>query len=328
MAVLLRSLILFFLLQTANDAVCQAGSADTEKFITLADPAILNDKGVYYLYGTVGGNADNGFQVYLSTDLKKWRLSTETPDGFALKKGDAYGDKGFWAPHVFKYRNRYYMAYVANENIAIAVSDFPYGPFTQEIKAPLAAPVKQIDPFVFFDKGKIYMYHVRLTKGNRLFVAEMNEDLSAIKEETLRECLSAEDKWENTAGSEWPVAEGPTVIKRKGLYYFIYSANDFRNPDYAVGYATASDPMGNWNKYRQNPILTKKQAGINGPGHGDLFYDKKGRMYYVFHTHQSDTRVGPRKTAIVEARFVKTKEGEKLEFLMDTMYFLEKDSGK
>ena len=43
------------------------------------------------------------------------------------------------------------MAYVANENIAIAESKSPLGPFTQKIKQPLAAPVKQIDPFVFID---------------------------------------------------------------------------------------------------------------------------------------------------------------------------------
>jgi hypothetical protein len=36
--------------------------------------------------------------------------------------------------------------------------------------------------------------------------------------------------------------------------------------------------------------------GHNGTGHGDLF-KKDGEWYYVFHTHHSNKRVGPRKTA-------------------------------
>ncbi|MEJ7676977.1 MAG: family 43 glycosylhydrolase [Segetibacter sp.] len=84
------------------------------------------------------------------------------------------------------------MAYVANENIAIAESRSPLGPFTQKIKQPLKAPVKQIDPFVFIDgDGKKYLYHVRLSNGNKLFVAEMSDDFSAIKPQTLQECITA-----------------------------------------------------------------------------------------------------------------------------------------
>ncbi|WP_149273550.1 hypothetical protein [Pareuzebyella sediminis] len=41
----------------------------------------------------------------------------------------------------------------------------------------------------------------------------------------------------------WPVTEGPTVLKHKGLYYLIYSANDFRNPDYPFGFVTR---QANW----------------------------------------------------------------------------------
>jgi xylan 1,4-beta-xylosidase len=91
----------------------------------------------------------------------------------ALSKNDTYGDKGFWAPQVFAHDDKFYMAYVANENIAIATADTPLGPFRQENKTELKAAVKQIDPYIYFDdNGKIYLYHVRLQKGNRLFVAE------------------------------------------------------------------------------------------------------------------------------------------------------------
>jgi beta-xylosidase len=78
----------------------------------------------------------------------------------------------------------------------------------------------------------------------------MKDDLSAIIPETLRECIAATEGWENKANSNWPVAEGPSVLKHNGLYYLFYTANDFRNPDYAVGYATSSNPLGPWKNMR------------------------------------------------------------------------------
>ncbi|MFD3002387.1 glycoside hydrolase family 43 protein [Pontibacter toksunensis] len=278
--------------------------------IHLADPTVFYHKGTYYLYGTVEGNSGKGFEVYTSEDLKSWEGPKGVRDGFALSKEDAYGTEGFWAPQVFNHQGKFYMAYTANENIAIAESSSPLGPFTQQVKEPLAAPVKQIDPFVFIDDdGRKYLYHVRLNDGNRIFVAEMTDDMSGIKDETLREAIAAEEPWENTANAGWPVAEGPTVLKHKGMYYMIYSANDFRNPDYAVGYATSQSPLGPWVKQVSSPVISTKNIGEKGTGHGDFVKDKRGNLIYVFHTHQSDTVVGPRKTALIKAEFSKNPDG-------------------
>lgn len=278
--------------------------------IRLADPTVFYHDGTYYLYGTVEGNSGQGFEVYTSKDLKRWEGPKGASNGFALTKEDAYGTKGFWAPHVFYHQGKFYMAYTANENIAIAESNSPLGPFTQQVKEPLAAPVKQIDPFVFVDDdGKKYLYHVRLQEGNRIFVAEMTDDMTGIKEETLQEAIAAEEQWENTANAEWPVAEGPTVLKHKGLYYMTYSANDFRNPDYAVGYAISRSPLGPWVKQESSPIISTKNINVKGTGHGDFMKDKKGNLVYVFHTHQSDTTVAPRKTAIIRAELSRNPNG-------------------
>ncbi|MBJ2124557.1 glycoside hydrolase family 43 protein [Flavobacterium sp. IB48] len=282
-----------------------------EQPILLADPTIFYENGVYYLYGTTTGDFPNGegFQVYTSSDLKKWKGPVGAQNGLALKKGDAYGTKGFWAPQVFKSNNKFYMIYTADENIAIASSDSPLGPFKNDSKASMFNSGKQIDPFFFVDQdGKKYLYHVRLTNGNRIFVAELNDDFSGIKEETLKECISGILPWENTQNVSWPVTEGPTVLKHNNLYYMIYSANDFRNPDYAVGYATASSPMGPWEKATESPIISRKDVGINGVGHGDVFYDKNGKMKYVLHTHFSNSGVSPRKAAIIDIDF----EGNKI----------------
>lgn len=293
----------------------------------LADPTIFLSNGTYYLYGTTGDSRfgkDQGFLVYTSTDLIDWKGPIGANEGFVLKKGDAFGDTGFWAPQVFEYQDKFYMAYTANEHIAMATADSPLGPFGNTAKINLEAPVRQIDPFVFFDTdGKKYLYHVRLTEGNRIFVAELEDDLLAIKPETLKECLSSEQKWENTKNVEWPVSEGPTVLKHGDLYYMIYSANDFRNPDYAVGFATSNSPLGPWEKAIESPIIHKDVLGIYGTGHGDVFFDKSGEMQYVLHTHFNDSQVSPRRTAIVKIDFKENgNESDLLKIEKESFRFL------
>ena len=291
-----------------QQGISQGPAISDASIIRLADPTIFEYDQKFYLYGTVGGNANNGFLVYISDDLQKWKLS-DNNGGYALRKEDVFGTAGFWAPQVFYHKNKFYMAYTANENIAIAYSDHPAGPFRQAVRQPLASSVKQIDPFIFIDKdGRKYLYHVRLNEGNKIYVAEMDDDFTSIKPGTLKECIAATETWENSSKANWSVAEGPSILQRKGIYYLFYSANDFRNPDYAVGYATSRHPLGPWVKHRGNPVLHKHSVGYNGPGHGDFFSDSK-KLYYVFHTHNNDSTVGPRKTALINFRFQNNKSG-------------------
>ncbi|RZK28703.1 MAG: hypothetical protein EOO61_21695, partial [Hymenobacter sp.] len=178
--------------------------------IFLADPALFHFRNTYYLYGTGGrGNKDSGFLVYTSADMHTWQGPVGATNGLALAKGDAYGSKGFWAPQVVQYKDSFYMAYAAEEHIAIAQSASPTGPFQQRTPVALPSDTKQIDPYIFTDEdGKKYLYFVKLTNGNRLFVARLKDDLSGIEPETVQECFGATQPWENTANASWPVTEG------------------------------------------------------------------------------------------------------------------------
>ena len=288
--------------------------------IFLADPSIFTDKGMHYLYGT---QSNNGFLVYQSADMKSWEGPVGKRNGHALLKGDSYGSQGFWAPQVFKYNNKYYMAYTADEHIAIAESDSPLGPFVQKKFKIVSGPGKQIDPFIFMDNGKIYLYYVRLNNGNRIYVARMKDDLSDIEPGTAVECISASQAWENTANVTWGVTEGPTVMKRKKLYYLFYSANDFRNIDYAMGYATSVSPLGPWKKYKNNPVISRNIVNVNGTGHGDFFTGPDGDLRYVFHVHYSSSKVSPRATVMVKSKFIKVKgEPDKLMIEPESFSFL------
>lgn len=89
--------------------------------------------------------------------------------------------------------------------------------------------------------------------------------------------------------------EGSTTWERtvdgKTTYYLTYSANNFATPEYGVGYATASSPLGPWKKYAGNPILTQNaQMGMYSTGHGSIVASPDGsELYYVHHGRPTPT---------------------------------------
>jgi len=272
----------------------------TNEAIYLGDPTIFAENNKYYLYGSSTGGIDstaNGFLVYESKNLKNWE-----PKGYALKKADAYGESGFWAPQVFKKDSLFYMVYVANENISLASSKNPLGPFKSKLKKHYPSDTKLIDPFIFNDSNRWYLFHVRrLIDGNEIYVIELNDDLSEFKRQTLTKCFSADELWEDSDGIDSKSVQGPSVIKYDDVYYLLYSANNFRSPNYSVGLATSSSPLGPWKKSNKNPLIDQKVIDQNGPGHGDLFFDLiEKNLKYVLHTHYSKNKLRPRKVGILD----------------------------
>ncbi|MBR7004536.1 MAG: glycoside hydrolase family 43 protein [Bacteroidales bacterium] len=269
--------------------------------VPLADPFILLHKGVYYAYGT----GEPGFRVYTSTDLEHWQKK-----GIALDIENSWGTKQFWAPEVYyvKAKKKFFLFYSSEEHVCVATSDSPEGPFTQSVIKPIREE-KGIDTSMFIDDdGTPYLYFVRFTGGNVIWVAEMTDDLLGIKDETLKECISAVDPWELVDAR---VTEGPSVFKHKGKYYMIYSANHTRSQDYAVGYATAPSPYGPWTKYSGNPVFRRDSpnaGGLVGIGHGAPFKDKGGKSMYVFHAHQNDSIMYPR-TMYINTELKVAKDG-------------------
>ncbi|HJA54874.1 MAG TPA: glycoside hydrolase family 43 protein [Candidatus Bacteroides intestinigallinarum] len=259
-----------------------------ENRLPIADPYVLFYEDKYYAYGT----RTNGFEVYISDDLEHWRRG----DRLALSPQDSWGTKWYWAPEVYyiESEKKFYMFYTVDEHICVATSDSPEGPFVQDEKKPVREE-KGIDASLFVDDdGKAYLYFVRFTGGNVIWGVEMNSDLKSVKEETLRECIKADASWELQQAK---VAEGPSLLKRNGVYYLIYSANHFRSQDYAVGYATATSPLGPWKKYDGNPILCRDKdvaARLVGTGHGAPFLCRDGSYKYIYHAHSSVNRVEPR----------------------------------
>jgi len=283
-------------------------SAESGHEIFFADPTVYVENNTYYLTGT-RNSSPLGFSLLKSPDLMNWEVACPS-DSMILKAGDStFGTKGFWAPQIIKEIDKYWLTYTANEQTVVAAADSLCSTFRQSSIAPVDGSEKNIDSFLFKDDdGKWYLYHVRFDNGNFLWVAEYDPETGTIRKDTLKPCFRNDQPWENTgAYPSVPIMEGPTVVKLDGKYYLFYSANHFMSIDYAVGYATADSPVGPWTKNPANPIIHRSIVGENGTGHGDLFKDLEGNFRYVFHVHNSDSEVSPRRTRIITLGFKKNR---------------------
>jgi beta-xylosidase len=92
--------------------------------------------------------------------------------------------------------------------------------------------------------------------------------------------------------------EGPFLIKRKGVYYFMWSEGDWGNSSYGVAYAKGSSPAGPF--VRAGKILETDAAIANGPGHhAVLQIPGTDDWYIVYHRHPLGTsKIEERQMAI------------------------------
>lgn len=280
-----------------------------------ADPFILVYGGKYYVYCTTqtddvsnvafatSATDTDGFMVYESSDLVSWENK-----GYCLKKGEnVIGEKWFWAPEVTYYNGKFYMVYTAEEHMAIAVADSPLGPFYQTEQKWLREG-KSIDGHILLDDdGKAYLYYVRLGGGNKIFAARLSSDLLSIEEEYENCLIEAESGWETL---DCKVAEGPFVLKHKGLYYLSYSCNHTRCKDYAVGYAVSENPAGPFRRYENNPIL-HRNSELCGTGHHSFAVEDNGRILCAYHCHSNKPdSYKPRRFCLATAEFKEQANGE------------------
>lgn len=264
-----------------------------------ADPGVLKYDGKYYCYST---SAPIGYYVYVSDDLVNWENKGLCCDmAWGIDKNGYY-----WAPEVIEKNGKFYMIMSVDERIGFAVADSPLGPFVPEETWLFE---KTIDGHIFVDDdGKAYLFYVSWREGHDygIYACELEDDIVTAKKETEKLIIRPESAWEKTDGA---VTEGPFVLKHNGKYYLTYSGNGYTSKYYAVGYAVSDSPLGDYERYDCNPILSYTSK-LYGPGHHSFTTSPDGsELIIVYHVHASTTEVHPRKICIDRARFAPTESG-------------------
>lgn len=236
----------------------------------IGDPTVIYHGGKYYLYPT-GDN--HSYDVYISNDLVHW---TKGPKVFRSS------ERGVWAPDVFFSNDdgMFYLYYTVNGRIGVATADRPDGVFRD--RGSLIS--NGIDAHLFRDDdGSYFLYYARYPDF-AIFVQPMESPL--MKKGAAVQLISPSEAWEK---KDVPVTEAPWMIRHQGVYYLLYSGGSADSENYAIGYATATHPLGPFIKYRGNPII-RKGGGIFGPGHVSVIPDQAGKLWMVYHQQKDETR--------------------------------------
>jgi arabinoxylan arabinofuranohydrolase len=279
-----------------------------------ADPDILYSQktGKFYLYPTSDGFTSwsgTYFKAFSSPDLVNWKDEGVILD---LPKDVSWAKKSAWAPTIMEqktatgYRYAYY--FCAGAKIGVALSDSPTGPF-KDAGQPLLDKLpegvqggQQIDPAAFRDPktGKRYLYW-----GNGYMAgAELNDDLTSLKPGTTQ-----------VMTPDQTFREGAYAFFRNGKYYFMWSEDDTRSPNYQVRYGTSDTPLGKITVPANNLVIKKDPAaGIYGTGHNSVIQiPGRDEWYLVYHrfTYPNGLKMGD------DAGFHREVCLDKLEFNAD-----------
>nr|GID87832.1 hypothetical protein Ade03nite_67560 [Actinoplanes derwentensis] len=227
-----------------------------------ADPNISVFGDTFWIHATTDGFdgwSGTQFHAWSSKDLVNW-----TDHGVILDLGPdvTWADNSAWAPTIAAKNGKYYFYFSGGlasgntgKHLGVAVADSPAGPFT-DLGRPLVPAGtysgQMIDPAVFTDDdGKSYLYW---GNGNS-YQVPLNDDMISFDPALVKTYKPTNYN------------EGSFVIKRNGVYYFMWSENDTRSADYRVAYATGTSPLGPWSD-RVGVILQKDASlGILGTGH-------------------------------------------------------------
>lgn len=220
-----------------------------------ADPELHLFQGRYYIYPTTSAAYEEQtyFEVFSSSDLTDW-----TAHGKVLDFADVpwSTNRAAWAPSVAERDGRYYMYFSAGDGagIGVAVADHPAGPFHDALGKPLIAEyhhgAQPIDAHAFVDDdGQAYLYY---GGWKHAVVVRLGADMISTEGEFLE--ITPEN-----------YVEGPFMVKRNGVYVFMWSEGGWTDSSYGVAYALSQSPLGPFE--RVGAIVGTDPEVAKGAGH-------------------------------------------------------------
>ncbi|MDO7876693.1 glycoside hydrolase family 43 protein [Hymenobacter sp. ASUV-10] len=253
-----------------------------------ADPeAVIFDK-TYWIYPTYSAAFDEQvyFDAFSSPDLVHWTKHPRIVDTASVK----WARRALWAPAVVRKDGKYYLFFGANDvhkgevgGIGVAVAARPEGPFKDYLGKPLVGTIENgaqpIDQYVFQDKdGQYYLFYGGWSHCN---VARLKPDFTGL--------LPFPDGSTFKEITPEHYVEGPTMFRRGGRYYFMWSEGDWGKPDYSVAYAVADSPLGPFR--RVGKVLQQDAAVATGAGHHSVIQVPGTEDWYiVYHRRPLDNK--------------------------------------
>lgn len=221
-------------------------------FADVPDLSMIRVGNNYYMSSTTMHMAP-GVPIMKSKDLVNWKLVNYAYDTLAnvvamnLVNGKSTYGKGTWASCIRYHKGMFYVstfAQTTNKTYIYKTKDIEKGPWERIVFAPAYH-----DHTMFFDDdGKIYIiWGVR-----KLMIAEMKEDLSGVKEGTVRVLIEDSNA---PIGKNVGLGEGSQLFKVNGKYYLFNIA---------------------WPRGGMRTVVIHRADKITGPWEGKLGFQDLG----------------------------------------------------
>jgi hypothetical protein len=255
------------------------------------DPFVLRQGATYFAFATNAGTSN--IQVASSTDLARW---TVLPD--ALPHLPAWAVAGLtWAPAILQRGPGSFMMYYTARDaasgfqcVSSAAASSAAGPYVDSSASAFVCQVSgaqslcgSIDPSPYVDTdGTPYLVWksdenaAACANPPRLWSAQLSADGTALAGPATQ-LLIVDQSWQQG------VIEGPAMTMVGGIYYLLYSANNYQSAAYAMGYATCLSPTGPCQNISTNGPAISSAGSALGPGGGSFFDDALGAHWLVYH---------------------------------------------
>jgi len=276
--------------RTAFTSAVGDGSVYTANF---ADPSVVDVGGTFYAYGTNDDDAAENLPVIESNDLVHWKAV-----GDAMPILPSWIQDGFtWSPSVEEdptggyelFFNAYDPA-THHECIGRATAPSPLGPFVSAGNAPFLCQTSAggaIDPSVYAGRSADYL--VWKSDGETGQQPEIwsqrlgHDDQALMGRPTVLQAPN--QTWEDDN------IEGPVLAEIDGTLYLLFSGNHWTSPNYAIGDATCSSPLGPCIPSGSKPVLATTGSAV-GPGGPDVFRAGQQVMLAYAATPESQANAG------------------------------------
>ena len=221
-----------------------------------ADPEIHYFQGQFWLYPTTSKRREDQtyFEAFSSPDLANWTNQGRILDFADIPWSTQYAA---WAPSCACKDGRYFFYFSAGDGagIGVATADAPGGPFRDAIEHPLVGfyphGAQPIDAHCFQDDdGQAYLY---FGGHGQCVVARLSPTMLAFNTDFKR--ITPCDSF----------VEGAFMIKRRGLYYLMWSEGNWGDSSYRAAYGIGDNPYGPFEP--QGFLLSNDENVARGAGH-------------------------------------------------------------